>query len=346
MTTAGNMYRHVRRGLAPAAKTILLRTGVLRAVRTLAPSRKLAILRYHAVCGPEGYNYASADICVTPAAFERHARYLAANHAVVALPDAVARLTSGQPLPANAVALTFDDGYADNLEAARTLHRHGLTGTFYLTAGCLVDGQPFWPAELRYLVSAMRQPCLELNRNGERIRLPLATERERTSAVRRVTRIFKSVRIHEREMLREELRRAAGAPKLPRVMLTWDEVREMHRMGMTIGSHTVTHPNLPSAGPEAASAEIQESKRRLEAEIDAPVTMFSYPNGGAERYFTPELQRIVRESGYLAATTSANGFVSGTSDMFGLERVQVAERLAELVFTLEVDRLALGRGPR
>ena len=48
------------------------------------------------------------------------------------------------PLPSNAVAITFDDGYADNLPAARTLHRYGVTGTFYLTAGCLDGEQPFW----------------------------------------------------------------------------------------------------------------------------------------------------------------------------------------------------------
>jgi peptidoglycan/xylan/chitin deacetylase (PgdA/CDA1 family) len=39
-------------------------------------------------------------------------------------------------------------------------------------------------------------------------------------------------------------------------MLTWDELREMHRLGMTIGAHTVTHPNLPSAGLEDAREEI------------------------------------------------------------------------------------------
>ena len=65
-------------------------------------------------------------------------------------------------------------------------------------------------------------------------------------------------------------------------MLTWDEVREMHALGMTIGSHTMTHPNLPSAGPHAAREELVESRERIEREIGMPVTMFSYPNGGAE----------------------------------------------------------------
>jgi peptidoglycan/xylan/chitin deacetylase (PgdA/CDA1 family) len=120
----------------------------------------------------------------------------------------------------------------------------------------------------------------------------------------------------------------------------------MHALGMTIGSHTMTHPNLPSAGLDAARGEIVEAKRRLETEIGAPVTMFSYPNGGADRYVTPELQRVVRAAGYHAATTSQNGFAGAHSDAFALERVQVAETLADLVFALEVERFMFKPVPR
>jgi hypothetical protein len=77
-----------------------------------------------------------------------------------------------------------------------------------------------------------------------------------------------------------------------------------------------------------------------------PITMFSYPNGGAERYFTPELQKIVMRAGYRAAVTSRNGFASAASDPFGLERVQVAERLDDLLFALEVERFAFRPRPR
>jgi hypothetical protein len=74
--------------------------------------------------------------------------------------------------------------------------------------------------------------------------------------------------------------------------------------------------------------------------------MFSYPNGGAERYMTPEIARIVREVGFAAATTSWNGFAGPDSDLFALERVQVKERLEDLVFALEVERFAFRPAPR
>ena len=336
MTTS---YRKVRSAAAPAAKKLLLNGGVYAALRRLVPSHDIAILRYHAICDP-GAGYADPGICVTRASFERHLEYLGAHYHVMSLPDAVAALRARQPLPSNAVAITFDDGYADNLAAARALHRRGMSATFYITAGCLADGQPFWPAELRGLVTAAAASPLRLWLEGQAIELPVLTAEDRDAAIRRLTRLFKSHPIPVREDLRRQLRAAAGGGGIPSVMLTWDGVREMHRLGMTIGAHTMTHPNLPSAGPADATTEIVGAKLRLENELGAEVTMFSYPNGGAERYYTPELQKIVREAGYAAATTSHNGFAGAASDPYALERVQVAERLEDLVFALEVERFA------
>ena len=338
--------RGLRAAAAPLAKSALLRLGGYAAIRRLAPSRGLAILRYHAICGPEGYSYANPGICVTPEGFERHVAYLTRAYTVLRREEAAAALAAGTPLPPNAVAITFDDGYADNLPAARTLAKHGASATFYITAGCLADGQPFWPVELRHLLRAVPVTHVTLKAGDVRIDLDLGGDAARASALKRLTKAFKSNPIPVRDALRDELRAVAGHPALPRVMLTWDEVREMHALGMTIGSHTMTHPNLPSAGIADARQELAASKRRLEEEIGAPVTMFSYPNGGADRYLTREVQQAVKEAGYAAATTSRNAFAGKGSDLFALERVEVEERLEDLVFALEVERFAFRPEPR
>ena len=340
MTSPSKLHRSVRSGLAPAAKALLFKSGALDVLRKVRPSDGLAILRYHAICGPEGYAYASPGICISPEAFEAHVAYLASNYNVLPLPEAVTALRDRRALPPNAVAITFDDGYADNLEAARALARHGLSATFYITAGCLADGEPFWPSELRYLIRALPVGRLTLEAAGRTITLDLTSDDGRDQAVGVLTKTFKAHPIAVREDLRSQLRARAGQVQLPRIMLTWDEVREMHALGMTIGSHTVTHPNLPNAGLPSARQELAMSRARLEQEIQAPVTMFSYPNGGAERYLTPDVQQAVREAGYEAATTSRNAFAGQGSDLYALERIEVQESLRELVFALEVERFA------
>ncbi len=336
----------LRRSAAPVAKRWLFGVGAYHAVRTLSPSRRLAILRYHAVCGPEGYAYADPTICVTPQAFERHVAYLASRYRVLPLPDAVRCLNAGNTLPANTVCITFDDGYADNLEAARVLHRHGVSGTFYITAACVAGEQPFWPAEIRELVARISAPEIRLTSTGKEVVIPCGTVSQRHAAIRALAKVLKGHPIPVRERLRDELRRAADGATVASPMLTWDQVREMHRLGMTIGAHTLTHPNLPNAGLTDAWHEIAGAKARLEQEIDAPVTMFSYPNGGAERYMTDEIAELVRKAGYEAATTSWNGFAGPASDLFALERVQVAEELEALVFALEIERFAFAPQPR
>jgi hypothetical protein len=74
--------------------------------------------------------------------------------------------------------------------------------------------------------------------------------------------------------------------------------------------------------------------------------MFSYPNGGAERYMTSDLQRLVRDSGYAAAATSRNAFAGRHSDLYALERIEVEDDLSHLVFALEVERFFFQPQPR
>jgi peptidoglycan/xylan/chitin deacetylase (PgdA/CDA1 family) len=332
--------QRIRHAVAPAAKTVLFRTGVYGLIRRTRPNQRVAILRYHAVCGPEGYEYADPHICVSVAAFRAHVEYLTAHYAVISLDDAVKALAAGRSLPDNAVVLTFDDGYADNLIAAQILHEHQATGTFYLTADCLADGKPFWPSEVRQIVPRLTSPVM-LELRDRKFEWPVGDADQREAAIQGVTRLFKSVTIPDREVLRVQLRALAGLEQpLPSPMLTWAQVREMQRLGMTLGGHTLTHPNLPSAGLADATAEIIGCKRRLERELGTEVTQFSYPNGGAESYYTPDLQRAVCEAGYLGAATSRNGFAGAGSDVYALQRIQVAERVEDLAFALEVERFA------
>jgi peptidoglycan/xylan/chitin deacetylase (PgdA/CDA1 family) len=340
------LLRRARRRAAPAAKSALFRSGAYGVLRAARPSRALAILRYHAICGPEGEAYADPAISVSPTNFEQHVAYLASCYRVLPLAEATRYLRSGRSLPANAVAITFDDGYADNLPAARVLSRYGVSATFYITSGSVGGEAPFWPSEIRQLVTRLNGPSIALDAHGTPLSIPCGTETERRTALRTLARLFKSHTIPVRERLREQLRAAAGGADTTSFMLSWDELRDMRGLGMDIGGHTVTHPNLPNAGRDDARFEITASKARLERELDARVTMFSYPNGGAERYMTREIAELVRDAGFEAATTSWNGFAGSHSDLFALERVQVAERVEELAFALEVERFAFKPAPR
>ena len=69
------------------------------------------------------------------------------------------------------------------------------------------------------------------------------------------------------------------------------------------------------------------------------MTMFSYPNGGAEVYYTPAIQQLVRGAGYAAASTSSNRIATaGERPLRPGAAARGGERLEDLVYELERAR--------
>jgi peptidoglycan/xylan/chitin deacetylase (PgdA/CDA1 family) len=81
-------------------------------------------------------------------------------------------------------------------------------------------------------------------------------------------------------------------------MMRWSEVRQLAEAGMEIGSHTVSHPVLGNLADAAAiTAELAESRRRLQAETGRAVKVISYPVGRSTTV-TGEVVRLAQDAGY------------------------------------------------
>lgn len=324
-------------------KKIFLRAGVYELIRALLPNRKAAILRYHAVVAPENNFYTSPAIALSPREFEQHVKYFAGKYRVISLDEIVNCLRQNKPLPKNSVAFTFDDGYSDNLEAARILKKYGAGGTFFITTAPIGRESLFWLSEVTCLILKTSQNLFRLTLGEKQAEFALTDTSSRWKAIRELIRLIKSNNRAVREEIRRQLSRQLGDPVLleevQNLALTWEQVRQMERMGMLIGSHTLTHLNLPNADPEDARLEIAESKKVLEEQLGAPIRHFSYPNSGPYEYFNAQIREFVIESGYDSSCTSNNGFVNHSSDRFALERVRTVPELAEVVHAMEWERV-------
>jgi len=102
-------------------------------------------------------------------------------------------------------------------------------------------------------------------------------------------------------------------------MLGWDEVREMARRGMEIGSHTATHPLLSTIPCEAILEELSASRQILEQQTGTPITSLALPGGDIPK----DLERTARLSGYRAVATSQIGYVEEKSLPFCLPRIPI-----------------------
>ena len=94
--------------------------------------------------------------------------------------------------------------------------------------------------------------------------------------------------------------------------MTWDQLRNCEKLGMTFGPHTVTHPVLSRTTLEQARYEITESWLRLRTEASNPVPIFCYPNGGWDDFGDREIG-ILRELGFLGGVVGEPGYASAVN---------------------------------
>ena len=165
------------------------------------------------------------------------------------------------------------------------------------------------------------------------------------SVIRRLLRLAKLLAPEQLTELLNDLAQAAGTGRAPRndltaPWMTWDMVREMHQAGIDFGAHTVTHPVLSKCTREQQTAEIQQSKSRIEQELGAPITAFSYPIGQPWS-FTAESMRLTREAGFQYGFSFYPGFSTSQSDRFDLRRVAVEPglKIQELRAITQMPRL-------
>lgn len=161
---------------------------------------------------------------------------------VLTLGDAL-RLRAAACLPARALVISFDDGYADNAEIALPiLMRHGLRATFFVASGFLDGGRMFNDSVIECLRHAGGER-IDLSEFGLGVR-SLASARERREAIDALLPKFKYSGLGCARGSGCPARCPGGQPLRPDLMMRSDQVVELHRAGMEIGGHTVRHPIL------------------------------------------------------------------------------------------------------
>jgi peptidoglycan/xylan/chitin deacetylase (PgdA/CDA1 family) len=111
-----------------------------------------------------------------------------------------------------------------------------------------------------------------------------------------------------------------------RAMLSWDEIREMHRYGIDFGAHTLTHPDLTRLADFQLQSEIYDSKIIIEDALGTRIFSFAYPFGRYNRR-----ARAMVQQHFTCACSARLGLVNVHSDIFTLKRVDA--------YYLRTDRL-------
>lgn len=281
----------------------------------LWPQARLSILIYHRVLPQPDPLFPDA---VDARVFDRHLRLLKRFFNVIPLLQATQQLHS-RSLPPRAACITFDDGYADNATVALPmLQRHGLSACFFIATGYL-DGGQMWNDSVIERVRHAGGAELDLSACGLG-RFPIGSAALKSKAIGAILARIKYLQFEQRQTLLARICESVIDPAPQDLMMKTGQVMALHRAGMEIGAHTVSHPILATMPEHAARAEIANSKCQLEGIVKARVRLFAYPNGKPGQDYGQCHVGIVKDLGFDAAVATHWGAAQYGSDPFQLPR--------------------------
>jgi peptidoglycan/xylan/chitin deacetylase (PgdA/CDA1 family) len=304
--------------------------------------RRATVLLYHRIAVPDHDPW---SLAVSPTHFAEHMQVLR-KHAEVAPLSRLRSRIEDRRAPRSIVAVTFDDGYADNTSALAALEHHEVPATIFVIAGAL-GTTPWWDRLASLLLDVGKLPeHMSLVLGGTAIERLLggsaSYDREaydtnrgwragtepptpRHALYMELWRLLQPMRHAERERALDEIGAWAHAtPQPPDArLITQDELGALaaHPL-IDVGGHTISHPRLSALTLEEQREEIAGGKRVLEEIVGARLTSFAYPFGRPED-LTSETVSAVRDAGFDEACANYSGTVRASSDRYRLPRAYV-----------------------
>ncbi|MCU1242692.1 MAG: hypothetical protein JWO71_3418 [Candidatus Acidoferrum typicum] len=200
--------------------------------------------------------------------------------------------------------LTFDDGKRSNATAvAPELEKLGVPAVFLVVSSSIDCKTPLWFDRQRALRKKLGTlpPRLDLNTLKQ---LPYAL------LVNRVERACSQYGV-EADLDDDHVG-----------LMTWEQVRGLHRRGFSIGAHGFTHAILTREPRLAALESIEKSITKVREVIGAPCSSFAFPNGN----YTAELAQYAIRCGAKMVMTTEPTWADESTALWRLPRLQFGAR--------------------
>jgi len=282
---------------------------------------------YHRVAEPEHDPW---DLCVSPENFHAQMAVLGKLGPCLKV-RSFADTAQSRAFPSPMFAVTFDDGYRDNLvHALPILTAARLPATVYVTTGTIGTGRQFWWDTLArvFLASPLPRQALTLEVAGKVKSWTVTasngqSHRDRQKLLSDVWATLLPEDPDDIERAADIITSWAGLDRQgPQAAQPMDR-KELQTLAASdlieIGAHTRNHRPLSMIDKEARIWEITQSRTDLEAWLGTEIASFSYPYGKTDA----ETAQIVRDAGFANATTVVEGLTTGRSDPFLIPRIQV-----------------------
>jgi peptidoglycan/xylan/chitin deacetylase (PgdA/CDA1 family) len=229
-------------------------------------------------------------LAVTPSHFDAHLILLNKKYNLITIQELAEYLTSNKRIPKNSVAITFDDGYADNfLEALPILEKHNAQALFYIMSGNLNTYNEYWWDKVeRIFYFSSITPSKNIFYIDEReFDLSNWSEVKRDQLYNELLPVLRRMSSQKRDQLIDELGEIFNVTsnRESNRSLSFEELKLMNKSkSAVIGCHTEFHPSLSSLNYSEQKNEILNSKIKIEEIIKEQISHFSFPFGTVSDY--------------------------------------------------------------
>ncbi len=252
---------------------------------------------------------------VTKTTFGRQLDYLRRHYRVVALDELLANVER----PANRVAITFDDGYADNLHnALPLLQARGMPATVFVVAGFVGSARSAWWDRLARQIAANGGAALRLDDGNGAHTFPFKGAMKQMSAARRWLMALPATA--------QEVAVGDAFGHDDDRFLDADELSRLERSAFRVEAHTFTHARMTDLDEDQTREELARSRSILEPIIGRPLQWLAYPFGERDD-FTPMTRRCIQHNGFRAAFAAFRGVVRRETDLYAIPRIATCECL-------------------
>lgn len=282
------------------------------------------ILMYHSIDDPNGRSD-TWNLSISPDNFASQIEALVSEREVVPVEE-LGRCVHAGRIPERYAAITFDDGYANNLALAKPILEHyKAPATIFLMTSTL-DKQGFWWDRLeRVIMDADFLPAkLFIPLLDQTFEVPVAEDRAEVhfavwNCLRKLDPDHRDKAIaHLADMLDVQPDNPALRP------LTTHELQQLNGI-ISVGAHTLSHPSLPQLCGAKLIGEIADSKAICESLLNRQITMFAYPFGD----YDDKVRAAVAEAGLTLACTTEGRSIQAGDDCLALPRIAVSNCTGE-----------------
>lgn len=286
---------------------------------------------------------------LSPGEFKRVLKILSEYYNFITVEQCVDMLEGRIPLIDNALLITFDDGYRNNIDYALPIcELLGIKPVLFVATGHVDSGLPFWFDRLDFALQQNMGELISFEYQGVKYCFD-ATSRQALKIS------YQAFRDHCKQeydddiqmnqlfnALSEMLERRAGKALHEistdddwSAIASWGQLRDAVKTGrLDVASHTVDHWRVDSLLEEKALTQLQQSKMRIEQELDQKCHYFCYPNGNYDDLTIS----LLKTSGYRAAFSTDVGLCEVKGNLMKLKRFNFPTNKTKLEILYRLNR--------